>query len=187
MAITRQLIELMDGRISVTSTKGVGANFRVELPFPVASEQSHEERRGGAELDARVVAIRSRVLLVEDDFVNQRVACALLERLGCEVEVADDGARAIEKARDGEFDLIFMDCHMPRVDGLEATRRIIENGGRGARTPIVALTANAMSGDRRACLEAGMVDHVSKPVSGDDLQRVLLLYADPDKVEYRAD
>lgn len=111
-----------------------------------------------------------RVLLAEDNRVNQQVAVRMLSKLGCEVEIAPDGGRAVEFARDGSFDLIFMDCQMPVLDGFEATEQI---RAAGCTLPIVAMTANAMKGDEDRCLAAGMDDYLSKPVDPDALAALL--------------
>ena len=115
-----------------------------------------------------------QVLLVEDNAINQRVARRFLERLGCEVEVVGDGRQAVEACERNRYTFILMDMQMPVMDGLEATRRIreLENGG-ARRTPIVALTANAMMGTLERCLEAGMDDYLTKPLDISRLQDVL--------------
>lgn len=114
-----------------------------------------------------------RVLLVEDNAINQRVAQRFLERLGCEVHVVDDGARACAAHAAGTYDLILMDMQMPVMDGIEATQRIREREARGARTPIVALTADAMTGTLDKCLQAGMDDYLSKPLDAERLAEIL--------------
>jgi CheY-like chemotaxis protein len=116
-----------------------------------------------------------RVLVAEDNPVNQRVTRHLLEKLGHEIHLAANGAEAIQAWREREFDAILMDCQMPEMDGFEATRRIREaEAGNGARhTPIIAMTANAMAGDREACLAAGMEDHLAKPVNLQALDEAL--------------
>jgi CheY-like chemotaxis protein len=113
-----------------------------------------------------------RVLLAEDNPVNQMVAVKMLERLGCRVDVAADGAEALEMSARFPYDVIFMDVQMPNVDGLEATRRIRRRDG-GTQVRILAMTANAMDGDREKCIEAGMDGYVSKPVTPDSLSRAL--------------
>lgn len=120
-----------------------------------------------------------RVLLVEDNRINQRVACGMLRRLGCEVELAEDGAEALSRLKERSFDLVLMDCQMPRVDGFEATRRHrdAERASGRARLPIIALTAQVMSGDRERCLEAGMDDYLSKPIDPHELSRMLQHWA----------
>jgi CheY-like chemotaxis protein len=108
---------------------------------------------------------RARVLVAEDNVVSQRVATRLLERLGCRVEVAASGLEVLKKLEAESYDLVFMDCRMPEMDGYEATREIRRREVRNAaRTPIVAMTAHALPGDREKCLEAGMDDFVAKPI-----------------------
>ncbi|MGH9748871.1 MAG: response regulator, partial [Candidatus Polarisedimenticolia bacterium] len=121
-------------------------------------------------------ALRGRVLLAEDNAVNQEVITCMLESLGCTVEVAADGEAALEKIAGGGYDLVLMDCQMPRRDGYEATgelRRRERGKGDGGRLPVIALTAHAMEGDRERCLAAGMDDYVSKPVPQETLKRAL--------------
>jgi signal transduction histidine kinase/DNA-binding response OmpR family regulator len=119
-----------------------------------------------------------RVLLVEDNPVNQKVAGRMLERLGCTVELAEDGRAAVERLRGARFDLIFMDCQMPVMDGFEATRAIRRaESGQGRRVPIVAMTAHAMASDREACLAAGMDDYLAKPIRADLLRETLERWA----------
>ncbi|MCK7500589.1 MAG: response regulator [Comamonadaceae bacterium] len=117
----------------------------------------------------------AHVLLVEDNVVNREVARVMLEPLGLSVSVAEDGAQGVEAFLAGSFEAILMDCQMPELDGLEATRRIRHWEGNGARShvPIIALTANAVEGDRDQCLAAGMDDYLSKPFKRSDLRDVL--------------
>jgi CheY-like chemotaxis protein len=114
-----------------------------------------------------------RVLLAEDHRVNQKVAIHILKRLGAEIVVAADGAEAVAAAAAQPFDLILMDCQMPVLDGFQATAAIRAAEGPHRRTPIVALTANAMQGDRDRCLEAGMDDYLAKPVQREELAFLL--------------
>jgi two-component system, sensor histidine kinase and response regulator len=121
-----------------------------------------------------------RVLLAEDNIVNAKLAVRLLERLGCHVDVASNGHEALKMVQSIPFDLVFMDCQMPEMDGFEATRaiRAWESASRVGQSPvtqlpIIALTANAMQGDRDRCLSAGMNDYITKPLSRTDLARVL--------------
>jgi CheY-like chemotaxis protein/HPt (histidine-containing phosphotransfer) domain-containing protein len=120
-------------------------------------------------------ALGGRVLLVEDNPVNREVAMGLLELLGCHVDSAEDGRQALEVSATSAYDLIFMDCQMPIMDGFTATARIRERERQtqAARTPIIALTANAMDGDRDRCLAAGMDDYLSKPFSQDQMREML--------------
>jgi two-component system, sensor histidine kinase and response regulator len=114
-----------------------------------------------------------RVLLAEDNPINQKVARALLGKLGCQVELASNGRDAVALAGNGAFDLILMDCQMPVMDGFEATREIRALGGAAGHVPIVALTASAMTGDREHCLASGMNDYLTKPVDLDQLRSCL--------------
>jgi len=116
---------------------------------------------------------RGRLLLAEDNPVNQRVAALMLERLGHRIDVVGDGAAAVEAIVDGDYDLVLMDLHMPRLDGLAATREARLRRP-GDRPRIVAVTASATDDSRRACLSAGMDDFITKPVEVTDLHRVVL-------------
>ena len=117
-----------------------------------------------------------RVLLAEDNVVNQRVAVLMLERLGCRVDVAGNGLEAIDLSGRLPYDIIFLDCQMPELDGYGAARAIREREAGGPRVPIIALTANAMDGDREECLAAGMDDYLSKPVVMASLTSALRRY-----------
>jgi CheY-like chemotaxis protein len=175
LAICRQLVELMDGKIGVTSSEGKGATFwftiLVNKRQPIGRvEQSNTTRPSSNTRPPRHVALR--VLLVEDNLVNLKVAKAQLRKLGCEVTTAANGVEAIEAWEHASYDVIFMDCHMAEMDGFEATRsiRTLENERSIRATPIIAMTANAMQGDRDKCLQSGMDDYLSKPVQLAELQ-----------------
>ena len=169
LAISRQLVELMGGTIAVASRESLGTvfSFTVALvpslvPAPVAIPEARPPRQA---------ASNARLLVVEDNAVNMMVMQGVLRRLGYrEIDAARDGLEAIAKLADSTYDLILMDCQMPNLDGYDATRRLREQG---FMTPIVALTAHAMTGDREKCLAAGMDDYLAKPVSIDALATVL--------------
>jgi CheY-like chemotaxis protein len=131
-------------------------------PAPDRSAGPHEPHAAGS----------LRILLAEDNAVNRKLALRLLERIGQRADVAEDGQAAVEALQGGDYDLVLMDVQMPRLDGLEATRRIRELWP-DRRHRIVGLTANAMAGDREACLAAGMDDYVSKPIRPDELARAV--------------
>ncbi len=164
LSICRQLTQRMGGHISAQSKLGEGSTFSFSLPFRLPLEtvpvQFREEDSAAAPTFPGV-----RVLLAEDNVVNQIVAARFLERLGCVVEIATDGRQVMERWGPGQYDLVLMDCQMPYMDGLEAARAIRARESSAARTPIVALTANAMPEDHRRCLDAGMDDYLAKPVS----------------------
>ncbi len=113
-----------------------------------------------------------KILVAEDNLVNQKVAQAMFKFLGCDVTIANNGEEAVNACKDGGFDMVFMDCQMPVMDGYEASGaiRAWEQSSGIVRIPIVALTANATEGDREKCLAAGMDDYLSKPFSGDQIQ-----------------
>jgi two-component system, sensor histidine kinase and response regulator len=137
------------------------------------------EERGPANIENRVASLRgARILLVEDNDINQQVARELLEYAGLVVEVADNGEIALQKVRTGDWDLVFMDMQMPVMDGVTATQRIRSMSG-FERLPIVAMTANAMEQDRRRCLDAGMNDFLVKPIDPDDMWNILLRWVRP--------
>ena len=115
-----------------------------------------------------------RILLAEDILVNQKLALRLLQQMGYRADVASNGLEAIQSVERQPYDLILMDVQMPEMDGLEASRRICARWPRGQRPTIIAMTANAMQGDREMCLEAGMDDYVSKPIRPDELIKALL-------------
>jgi PAS domain S-box-containing protein len=179
LAISRQLAELMGGTLRVTSQAGSGSTFLLTLPLTTLAGGDAEpgpampaERR----LTPAGGRVR-RVLLVEDNAVNQRVGVRTLEKLGCRPDVACNGREAVEMARSSPYDLILMDCRMPEMDGYTATREIRRQENAGARIPIVAMTAHAVTGAREECLGAGMDDYISKPVSPGELERVLLRWS----------
>jgi PAS domain S-box-containing protein len=180
LAISRRLVGMMGGEIGVESTPGVGSRFWFSLRLAVAAP-THGAANDAAspDRDAPRPQLSGRVLLVEDNGVNQEIGMAMLQAIGCEVELAADGREAIEATGAKTYDLVLMDCQMPDVDGFEATRAIRarereQSGSQPARRlPIVALTANAMSGDREQCTSAGMDDYLSKPFTQEQLRAVL--------------
>ena len=177
LALTRRLVELMGGRIDVASTPGRGSEFRCTLRLG--------EALAGEEFQAPGSALQSlgdrpcHVLLVEDNRVNQRVTSGLLAHLDCRVDVASDGAQALEALAKRRYDVVLMDCRMPGMSGYQATREIRRREGSGPQVPIVALTANALRGDRERCLAAGMTDYLAKPIDLVSLGRVLGRYVAP--------
>jgi len=175
LSIAMRLARLMNGSISVQSRQGFGSTF--VLKVQAYASQAHSAPQADAADVTGQFFPNSRVLVVEDNLVNQIVAQAALERLGCQVDLADGGAEGVQAARLQHYDLVLMDCQMPEVDGYEATRqiRLWELTQKSARRlPIAALTAHAMAGDREKCEAAGMDDYLSKPMSAAELQLLLL-------------
>ncbi|MEM6817498.1 MAG: ATP-binding protein [Pseudomonadota bacterium] len=177
LAISRELCWLMGGSLTVESEYGKGSTFMIDLPArrveatdKVAATSTRHAKR----------SIGASVLLVEDNVVNQKVLAAMLRKLDCEVLVADDGFAAIERFREHPVDIVLTDWQMPGMDGLELTRRLKEMTDVGGDVvPIVAITANAMPGDREKCLDAGMVDYLTKPITIDGLATTMVRHTAP--------
>jgi PAS domain S-box-containing protein len=170
MSITKNLAELMNGKIIVESRKGQGSAFLCTFSFPFSEHPAGQNMPGGP--DAQQIA-GCRLLLVEDNELNQEIAMTILEEAGCTVDVASDGAEAVEKVRGSSadpYDLVLMDIQMPVMDGFEATKviRAMEIPCL-ASLPIVAMTANAFEEDRQRVLAAGMNGHLGKPIDVDKL------------------
>jgi signal transduction histidine kinase/CheY-like chemotaxis protein len=163
LSICRQLVQLMGGDITVESDQGKGSTFRFVITLPVADlPRVIEDRSTASELVGS--SRRLRVLLAEDNTVNQKVGVAMLAQLGHHVDAVCNGLEALHAVQTLPYDLVLMDVEMPEMDGLEATRRIRALPGRVARIPIVAVTAFAMRGDAERSRAAGMDDHLCKPI-----------------------
>ncbi|MTI14105.1 PAS domain S-box protein [Sansalvadorimonas verongulae] len=174
LTICKRLVALMGGTIRVESTLGQGSCFlfdvllkKTEAPAVIEKPQ----RLGSIKL----VEGHNRILLAEDNVVNQQVALALLGKIGADVSVVDNGRLAVEKISEEEFDLVFMDIQMPEMDGYRAARAVRQLPDR-LHLPVVAMTAHAMAEDRNRCIAAGMNDHISKPLVVEHLHSVLAKY-----------
>jgi len=174
LAISKQLVELMGGKIGVTSQPGVGSTFWFALPLASSDVALVPPAESGTTATGSLATVASslRVLVVEDNLVNQKVAVRLLEKLGVRADVAVDGREAVTRCTAQDYDLILMDCRMPEMDGFQATREIRARTI-GRQCIIVAMTAEAMEGSREDCLAAGMDDYLAKPIRLSDLAAVL--------------
>jgi signal transduction histidine kinase/ActR/RegA family two-component response regulator len=172
LAVSKSIVTLMGGTIALKSMPGEGttltflAYFNLSagpqpaMPIPIVNHKATDDNAAN-----RRPSLSLRILLAEDNLVNQRVAMSMLGKMGHRITLATNGLEALEQWRQGDFDLIFMDVQMPEMTGLQATMQIRREEGAGARVPIVAMTASAMSEERDRCLAAGMDDFISKPVS----------------------
>ena len=182
LSIAKQLVEMMGGKIGFRSKVSEGSTFWFTAIFDIPSARSKASSEEDTRLDAahgRAVAPHglsrarqgARILVAEDGRTSQRVLLGLLEKLGYLASAVANGAEAVHALRQEKYDLVLMDCQMPEMDGFEATRRIRESGG--PHVPIVAVTADAMAGDRERCIREGMDDYLSKPVELRQLAEVL--------------
>jgi len=180
LAITKQLSELLGGELTLTSEEGKGSVFSIVIPAgldvtkqPLLDRYNIASHTDIAKEQMEQPEFSGRVLVAEDVETNQMFVKSLLERMGLDVTIAADGEEAVEKALTQEFDLILMDIQMPYMNGYEATKTLRKEG---ITTPIVALTASAMKGDNKKCLEAGCDDYLAKPIDRRELLKKIAEY-----------
>lgn len=174
LALSRQLVGLLRGSLEIESTQGKGSRFFFSLPMPLSRPRELPSPPLGISLHVPLT-----VLVVDDNAVNRRVAEGLLQRAGYSVRTVTNGQEALEAIVAAPVDAVLMDCHMPVMDGFEATERIRKLDSPRSRTPIIALTASASTEDREACHRAGMNDCLAKPVSYNDLIRAIATVTQP--------
>lgn len=178
MSITKNLVELMGGRISLESEPDVGSEFTVELEFPIADAPDNTEEEE-PEIQPQAPVTEDKVyhiLVVDDQDINRIITTGLLEDMGYQSTEACDGQEAIDIIKDakaGDFDLILMDIQMPVIDGYEASKVIRKLGAPLSSIPIIALTANAFDDDKRNAKDAGMIGHIAKPIDVDEFETTI--------------
>jgi len=174
LAIVSQLVHMMDGTLGVESVEGEGSVFWFSADFQRSNEAPEQAEKNISV--QQLPALNAKILLVEDNEINQMVAQKMLEKIGLKAVLANNGVEALKALDEQFFDLVLMDCQMPEMDGFDATREIRRldiKSLNDKNLPIVAMTANVMSGDKERCLEVGMDDYISKPVQRDKLETVL--------------
>lgn len=186
LAITKQLVELMDGNIGVYSTIGKGSLFYVEIPQEIAAlgelgDININKRTQNTVYKEKLVVPDKRILVVDDVKVNLKVIEGLLKKTQIQIETADGGAKCIEKAYNKKYDVILLDHMMPEIDGEDALKEIKREGCINHDTPVIVLTAYVMAGAREKYIEKGFDDYLSKPVSGEDLEDMLIKYIKKEK------
>jgi len=180
LAITKQLVNMMGGEIYAQSTPGQGSSFWITLQLERQTPEQNmeiEHVHFTTESDqalADEVILNAKILLAEDNLINQEVASAMLESAGCEVIAVDDGQLALQALKDDNFNLVLMDCQMPTMDGFEATMRIRQLPSDYSQIPVIALTADIQEGIIEQCHEAGMNDYLSKPFTHDSLLEIVM-------------
>ncbi len=179
LAITKQLVNMMGGEIGVESAEGKGSTFWLTIPCKAASaSDAQDSSLEGTSCNInknRIAIADAKALLVEDYPVNQVFAKKLLKKFGfVNIDLAENGVEAIEKYRSNKYDIIFMDCQMPELDGYQTTTKLrMFEEGTPLHTPVIAMTANAMVGDREKCLKSGMDDYLSKPLRAEHLRKII--------------
>ena len=180
LAITRRLVQLLGGRISVVSTQGRGSVFTLEVPTGIQWSDVNtqvwnkylpvDEINEIFETEKGTIMYNGRILVAEDNPSNQKLIAILLQKMGLEVTLADDGLEAVEQCAHQTFDIILMDMQMPNLNGYDATRQL---RSQGVKSPIIAVTANAMSGDEQKCMSAGCDGYLSKPIDRSKLNELI--------------
>ncbi len=187
LSICKQLVEKMGGQIGVTSSEGKGSIFWFVLSLDIVEVELPMVNQLQPLNSHNALGHVAKILVAEDNRINQMIAVSFLEKMGYETEVVTNGLQVLEALETKTYDLILMDCQMPDMDGLEASRRIRANSAAVYRKiPIIAVTANAMKGDREACVASGMNDYVTKPIAYESLSSAIKHWVDVGRGETRS-
>ena len=176
LSLCKRYAELMGGGLTFTTEQGKGSEFFCSIPLMVMPEKTQLPEK----ILPYAVVKDASLLIVEDNETNQLVLIGILKKLGYTADIANNGAEALGLLASKKYDLILMDCQMPVMDGLEATKQIRQGKDGNKNTPIVAITANAMSGDKQRCLTAGMNDYIKKPFKKEVLKQKMSLWLRPE-------
>lgn len=171
LSICKKLVDLMGGSITAESIEGIGSTFRFEIPYRIVENLA--EKKLIEKNESMLTLPASKILVAEDNTMNQLIITRLFESLGYKIDLAENGKQALAMAKQTGYDFIFMDIQMPEMDGFEATKRILQSNTPDSAPIIIAMTANAMKEDEEMCLAAGMKDFISKPVFLDTLKSTL--------------
>ena len=179
LSISKKLVELMGGKMEVHSQLDQGSTFSFTLPFRISQIDSpslKKQQKINAILPDNILAEKYplRILVVEDNLVNQKLVSIILQKQGFQCDLANNGQEAIEAFDRGNYDLIFMDLQMPVTDGLAATQQILQNASPGKPPIIIAMTANVFDGEREKCLKAGMKDYLGKPIKVGEIENMII-------------
>ncbi len=190
LTVSRQIVDLMGGSIAIDSNYGQGSEFSFSVPFDVV-ENSTAVNEASVGIDSGLaVKVPLNILVAEDDEVNQTVVELLFEEMGYQIDIVENGEKACYAVKDKNYDLIFMDLHMPKMDGLEATQHILEfsrDGTIGCQPVIIALTASIMEQTRKECFHVGMKDFMNKPIDAYVLQSIVKKWSSPLNIEVGTD
>jgi signal transduction histidine kinase/ActR/RegA family two-component response regulator len=180
LAITKQLVNMMGGEIFVQSKPNEGSSFwitmqfEIQLPEPHIADSQVDYTPESSDVHDEEVMVHARILLAEDNAINQEVASAMLESVGCEIVAVENGEQALQALQDSRFDLVLMDCQMPTMDGFKATRKLRQLHTNYSQIPIIALTADIQQGIVQQCRQAGMDDYLSKPFTHESLVEMVV-------------
>jgi CheY-like chemotaxis protein len=179
LAAAKKKVEALGGSLGIHSQKGATPVFWCRIPVqqPLQRKSAEREHSSGTDAPGGQAKSAVRILMAEDNSINQRVGKLILQKAGFVIDLVADGSEAVEAHRSQPYDMILMDCQMPTMDGFEATRRI--RAVSGQQPVIIAVTANALVGERERCLAAGMDDYLSKPFQAEQLVAIVSKWANP--------